>query len=192
MTGRQPRDILLDVLAVPLATRGLDLEDVRVSSAGRRRVVQVLVDKDGGVSLVDIAEASRQVSALLDDNDVLGDTPYTLEVTSPGVDRPLTQPRHWRRHVGRLAKVTPHDGATVTGRIHDADDTGVVLLLDQTVTRIAFGDIAAARIEIEFNPPGPRGTQGGAESVPDDEQIARPDRDDHSADAGPDDDDERE
>ena len=85
---------------------GYDLEELVVTPAGRRSVVRVVVDRDSGVTLDDIAEVSRAVSAVLDENDGdLGRAPYVLEVTSPGVDRPLTEPRHWRRNTGRLVTV---------------------------------------------------------------------------------------
>jgi len=86
---------------------GMDLESVRVGSAGRRRLLRVIVDADGGVSLDGIALVSREVSARLDATGAMGEAPYTLEVSSPGVDRPLTLPRHWRRAVGRLVRVPP-------------------------------------------------------------------------------------
>jgi len=85
----------------------MDLESVRVGSAGRRRLLRVIVDADGGVSLDGIALVSREVSARLDATGAMGEAPYTLEVSSPGVDRPLTLPRHWRRAVGRLVRVPP-------------------------------------------------------------------------------------
>ena len=100
------------MLEKPLATSGLDLEGVEISQAGRRSLVRVLVDQDGGVTLDDIADATRLVSDVLDQTDVLGESPYTLEVTSPGIDRPLTLPRHWRRNVDRLVKVTTTVAAT--------------------------------------------------------------------------------
>ena len=88
----------------------MDLEGVRVTSAGRRRLLRVVVDADGGVSLDDIEQVSRELSAVLDQAAAMGEAPYTLEVSSPGVDRPLTEPRHWRRAVGRLvtAPLAPH------------------------------------------------------------------------------------
>ena len=85
------------LLAPVMGAAGLDLESVRIGTAGRRRLLRVVVDADGGVSLDDIALVSREVSARLDDTGAMGNAPYTLEVSSPGVDRPLTQPRHWRR-----------------------------------------------------------------------------------------------
>lgn len=85
---------------------GYDLEDLTVARAGRRDVVRVVVDRDGGVDLDDIADVSRAVSQALDEtDDGFGVEPYMLEVTSPGVDRPLTENRHWRRNIGRLVKV---------------------------------------------------------------------------------------
>ena len=93
------------LLAPVVRAAGLDLESVRIGSAGRRRLLRVVVDADGGVSLDDIALVSREASTRLDDTGAMGEAPYTLEVSSPGVDRPLTQPRHWRRATGRLVQV---------------------------------------------------------------------------------------
>src|SRR3954468_19837892 len=114
-----------------VAGAGYDLEELVVTPAGRRSVVRVVVDRDEGVTLDDIAEVSRAVSDVLDaHDDGMGRTPYVLEVTSPGVDRPLTEPRHWRRNVGRLVAVGvgPHGAVEqVTGRITAVDDAGVSL-----------------------------------------------------------------
>lgn len=90
---------------------GMDLESVKVTTAGRRRLLRMVVDSDGGVSLDDAALASRELSVKFDASDVMGDMPYTLEVSSPGVDRPLTEPRHWQRAVGRLVRVPLTAGA---------------------------------------------------------------------------------
>src|SRR5215469_10062230 len=100
----EPAD-LARLLEPVIVASGLDLEDVRVSQAGRRRLLRLVVDADGGVGLDQIAEVSREVSARLDASGVMGEVPYTLEVSSPGVDRPLTEPRHWRRAQGRLVSV---------------------------------------------------------------------------------------
>ncbi len=80
-------------------------------------MLRVAVDKDGGVTLDEVADATRAVGEVLDGSDVMGQQPYTLEVTSRGVDRPLTLPRHWRRNHDRLVKVTPHEGEAIVGRI---------------------------------------------------------------------------
>jgi ribosome maturation factor RimP len=151
VTGHQPTEALLDVLREPLATSGLDVEAVEISTAGRRRVVRVLVDRDGGVTLDDLAAATTLVGDRLDDTDVLGDRPYTLEVTSPGTDRPLTAQRHWRRNVDRLVRVTLQDGASVTGRIQAVGDEAVAIDVDGDLVRLGYDEVAKARIEVEFN-----------------------------------------
>lgn len=137
----------------PLASSGLDLEDVETSVAGRRHLVRVLVDKSGGVTLDEIAEATRLVSSLLDEHDVLGDAPYTLEVTSPGIDRPLTLPRHWQRNLSRLVKVTPREGASFVGRVMAAGESSATLDVEGDLKEVSYADTAKARVEIEFNRP---------------------------------------
>jgi ribosome maturation factor RimP len=149
---------LRDELTAPLAALGLDLEDVDVTAAGKRRLLRVAVDKDGGVSMDDVADGTREVSRVLDETDAMGNQPYTLEVGSPGVDRPLTLPRHWRRNADRLVKVTLLDGATVTGRItgeltggaEDRDDDAVSLLVDGEEQIVRLAEVAKARVQIEF------------------------------------------
>lgn len=155
MTGHQPTEALLEVLSPPLAAAGLDVEAVEISSAGRRQMVRVLVDKDGGVTLDDIAAATTVVGDALDASDVLGEHPYTLEVTSPGVDRPLTAPRHWRRNVDRLVAVTMADGSTVTGRVATANDEAAVIEVDGVRRDLRYGFVATAHVEVEFNRPRP-------------------------------------
>jgi len=130
---------------------GLDLEEVSVSSSGRRRLLRVVVDKDGGVTLDDVADATRGLSRELDASDVMGEQAYTLEVTSPGLDRPLTAPRHWRRNLHRLVQVTDADGRTVTGRIVASDDEQAWLDVAGVRQTVAYGDVAKARVQVEFN-----------------------------------------
>jgi ribosome maturation factor RimP len=130
---------------------GCDLEAADVAPAGRRRLLRVLVDRDGGISLDDVAEVTRAISKALDADDVMGDGPYTLEVSSPGVDRPLTLPRHWRRNVTRLVTVTLKAGGKVTGRIISASDEAAELDVDGAVRTVAYADVDKAKIQIEFN-----------------------------------------
>ncbi len=151
MSTDQTRDRLAEVLTEPLAASGLDVEAVEVTPAGRRRLLRVAVDKDGGVTMDDIAEATKEVSRILDESDAMGEQPYTLEVTSPGTDRPLSLPRHWRRNASRLVKVTTTDGATVTGRIRASDEQCATLDVDGVERVVAYADVAKARVEIEFN-----------------------------------------
>jgi ribosome maturation factor RimP len=137
----------------------MDLEGIRVTSAGSRRVLRVIVDADGGVGLDEIALASRELSLKLDNAAEMGDQPYTLEVSSPGVDRPLTQPRHWRRAIGRLViaplKVSANapDGngvAVAEGRIISADESGVTLVKDGAAREFTYADLDPGRVQVEF------------------------------------------
>jgi len=140
-----------EALASRAAELGLDVEGVTLTSAGRHRMLRVAVDKDGGVSLDDLAEATRDLSVALDETDLMGEHPYTLEVTSPGVDRPLTLPRHWRRNRDRLVTVTLAENETVTGRIGSSDEHGVVLDVDGTERTYAYPDVVKAKIQVEFS-----------------------------------------
>ncbi|MCA0146591.1 ribosome maturation factor RimP [Blastococcus sp. LR1] len=144
---------------------GYDLEELVVTPAGRRSVVRVVVDRDTGVTLDDIAEVSRAVSEVLDSNDDgMGRTPYVLEVTSPGVDRPLTEPRHWRRNNGRMVQVAAGPaGSTeqLTGRITAVDDAGVTLAVEAKgkpgakkrapePRLVPWAQLGAGRVQVEF------------------------------------------
>ena len=145
------RDQVEQELAGPLSALGLDVEAVELTPAGKRRILRVALDSDGGVTLDDVADATRAISQVLDASDVMGEQPYTLEVTSRGVDRPLTLPRHWRRNVDRLVKVTTTDGETVTGRITGSDEEAATLDVDGAQREVAYADVAKALVQVEFN-----------------------------------------
>ncbi|MBK6761922.1 MAG: ribosome maturation factor RimP [Micrococcales bacterium] len=130
--------------------QGADLEFVSVRQAGRRGVVQVAVDTDGGVSLDAIADCSRGISEALDASDVMGETSYTLEVTSPGVHRPLTLPRHWRRAATRFVRVTMRDGETFEGRIVGSDETSVRIEVNGSIRDVEFDGVGKAVVQVEF------------------------------------------
>lgn len=130
---------------------GCDLEAADVTPAGRRRLLRVLVDRDRGISLDDVAEVTRAISKALDADDIMGDGAYTLEVSSPGVDRPLTLPRHWRRNLTRLVAVTLTDGGKLTGRIKSASDEAAELDVDGKRQSVAYADVEKAKVQIEFN-----------------------------------------
>ena len=151
MVSDQTRDRLVSELTPPLLEMGLDLEALDVTPAGRRRLLRVAVDKDGGVTMDDVAEATKEVSRLLDASEAMGEQPYTLEVTSPGIDRPLTHPRHWRRNAGRLVKVRTQTGETVRGRISRSDEDTVRLDVDGSPRELALAEVAKAHVEVEFN-----------------------------------------
>ncbi|NQU37018.1 MAG: ribosome maturation factor RimP [Actinobacteria bacterium] len=149
-------DELMTLLSPIVAGADADLEAVLIRKAGSRSVVVVTVDRDGGVELDAIAHLSRRISEALDESEVMGQTAYVLEVGSPGVDRPLTQPQHWRRAKlgNRLVKVTTNDGQQVTGRILSTDGSSVTLdSLGEDPRELPFEQISKAVVEVEFNSP---------------------------------------
>lgn len=162
MPGTQPTAQLQPRVARAVAGIGLELEDLQISPAGRRRLVRVVVDvvdvvetvdTAGAVDLDTVALASQAVSAVLDEcDDVLGG-PYTLEVTSPGLDRPLTRPRHWRRARLRLVKVRHADGGELVGRVGGAGEHDVTLLVDGTLRRVRYDEVDRAVVQVEFREP---------------------------------------
>jgi ribosome maturation factor RimP len=144
---------LRGVLEPVVAAAGFELDALDVRVAGRRHTVRLVVDSDTGVGLDDIARLSRAASEELDRHEHLLGGAYTLEVTSPGVDRPLTLPRHWRRAHLRLVAVRPTDGAPFRARVGDAGEHAVVLLVDGALREVPYADVAHAAVEVEFNPP---------------------------------------
>lgn len=138
------------LLAPVVAAAGLELETLDVTPAGKRRIVRVVVDADAGVTLDAVAEVSRAISDALDTTDVPGAGPFVLEVSSPGVDRPLTEPKHWRRAAGRLVTVNLVDGSTRSGRVVAADAVIVMELAGQLV-ELAWADVRRGRVEVEFS-----------------------------------------
>ena len=143
------------VVADAVARAGFELEQVNVQQAGRRQLVKVVVDRDcadGGIGLDEVAVVSRAVSEALDAQDAVLADAYTLEVTSPGLDRPLTKPRHWRRARLRAVAVRQAEDKFLA-RVGDADDAGVELLIDGQLRRVEYADIEHAVIEVEFKEP---------------------------------------
>jgi ribosome maturation factor RimP len=148
------RDRLTEVISPVTQRAGFDLERVNVSRVGRRHSVQVVVDRDGGVGLDAIAEVSRALSEALDAAEAAGAAAvpgeYVLEVSSPGVDRPLTEPRHWRRNIGRLVTVRLPAEGSVTGRIATTTEDGVVLDVDGTRRAVPYAELGPGRIQVEL------------------------------------------
>jgi len=132
---------------------GFELDEIDVRAAGRRHTVKLVVDSEHGVGLDDIARMSRAASTELDLHEHLIGGSYNLEVTSPGVDRPLTCPRHWHRAHLRLVSVRRHDGQTLVGRVGPAGDESVVLLVDGARRNLDYADVAHAAVQVEFRPP---------------------------------------
>lgn len=147
----QPGDLLRPVVGPLVERLGYDLEGLTVSAAGRRHLVRVVVDRDEGFGLDDVAEVSRALSDALAGDDTLAGS-YVLEVSSPGVDRPLTEPRHWRRNVDRVVAVTTTDGTEVTGRIRAVDQVAALLADDSTGDEqsMPYARVARAVVQIEL------------------------------------------
>lgn len=141
------KDQIFELVDPLVNNAGLVLEEVQVQTPGKHRFVTIIVDSETGLNLDQVTDASRLIGEALDGANFMGETPYTLEVTSPGVDRPLTAPRHWRKNIDRLVKVTKSDGEVFKARILSADDNQAVL--DNGA--IEYGDIKRAIIEVEFN-----------------------------------------
>lgn len=141
------------VVAEAISAAGFDLEELDVQQAGRRRLVKVVVDADNGVSLDEISEISHTVSGVLDAHEHVLAGSYTLEVTSPGADRPLTKMRHWRRAKNRLAKVRLTGGTELAVRVGDAEDDGVVVLSGGEIRTLAYREIERAVVDVEFQQP---------------------------------------
>jgi ribosome maturation factor RimP len=149
------KDQISELITPALHQAGYFLEDVNIVSPGQHRIVTVIVDGESGLNLDQVTVASKLVSELLDAAAFMGETPFTLEVTSPGIDRPLTLPRHFAKNVDRLLKVTKNDGVTITGRILSNTENGVTLSItekkDVKEVVVALTDIKRATVEIEFN-----------------------------------------
>ncbi|AWK73119.1 ribosome maturation factor RimP [Rhodococcus oxybenzonivorans] len=140
-------------------SQGYDLEDVAVNLAGKHSAVRIMVDSDAGLELDAVARLSHTISEVFDSVPDFGETPYTLEVTSPGIDRPLTHERHWRRARGRKVRIDlPNE--TVVGRIGRWDDDAVEVVIGSRsgpeVRRVPVSDIEKAIVQVEFSKPDPR------------------------------------
>ena len=133
-----------------LSDLGFYLEDITITSAGRRSMLTVIVDGDTHLSLDQVTVATKAISEIVENIQSLGQAPFTLEVTSPGLDRPLTKPRHWRKNIDRLVKIVLLDGKEIKGRVKGA--TEISATVDEQVVK--FSDIKRATLEIEFKQVG--------------------------------------
>jgi ribosome maturation factor RimP len=131
-----------------LEALGFYLEDVTIISAGRRSMLTIIVDGDTHLSLDQVTSATKAIGEIVESIQSLGETPFTLEVTSPGLDRPLTKVRHWQKNLNRLVKVVLLDGLEIKGRIKDVNEVSATV--DEK--NISYSDIKRATLEIEFKP----------------------------------------
>ncbi len=122
------------------------LEELSITSAGKVKILTVIIDSDTHLNLDQVTAVTKEISEVIEALEGLGDGAFTLEVTSPGLDRPLTKPRHWRKNLDRLVKIIMTSGQEITGRIGEATETTV--LVDSQ--KVSYEDIKRAVLEVEF------------------------------------------
>ncbi|MCX6447405.1 MAG: ribosome maturation factor RimP [Actinobacteria bacterium] len=144
------KEDISEAVTPALSALGFYLEDVTITSAGRRSMLTIIVDGDTHLSLDQVTSATKAIGEIVESIQSLGETPFTLEVTSPGLDRPLTKPRHWRKNIDRLVKIVLLDGKEIKGRIKAASENSATV--DES--EIKFSDIKRASLEVEFKQVG--------------------------------------
>jgi ribosome maturation factor RimP len=144
------KEEIIAVITPALEALGFYLEDVTITSVGRRSMITIIIDGDTHLSLDQVTVATKAVGEIVEGIQSLGQTPFTLEVTSPGLDRPLTKPRHWRKNIGRLVKIVLLDGQEIKGRVKDVSEISTTVA-EQVVK---FSDIKRATLEVEFKQVG--------------------------------------
>ncbi|OBI99354.1 ribosome maturation factor RimP [Mycobacterium sp. 1465703.0] len=155
-TGLPSQTQVIELLGGEFARAGYEIEDVVIDARTRPPRIMVIADGDNGLDLDTAATLSRSASTLLDSLDSIEDQ-YVLEVSSPGVDRPLTSAKHFRRARGRKVDVVLSDGSKLTGRVGETNDDSVALVVragrEWAVREISLGDIVKAVVQVEFSPP---------------------------------------
>ena len=142
------KEEIIAAITPALEALGFYLEDVTITSAGRRSMLTVIVDGDTHLSLDQVTSATKAIGEIVESIQSLGETPFTLEVTSPGLDRPLTKVRHWQKNINRLVKVVLQDGSEVKGRINEVNEASSVV----GEIKVNYSDIKRATLEVEFKP----------------------------------------
>lgn len=140
------QDEIASAVSPIIEAGGNYLEEIKIVSAGKRKLITIIVDSDSYLNLDQVAAISREISETIENLKSLGSSPFTLEVTSPGVDRPLTKPRHWEKNIGKLVKVTKIDGSVQEGRIKSSSSDSATL----DTGEVLFSDVKRASIQIEF------------------------------------------
>ena len=136
------------VITPAINALGFYIEDITITSAGRRSLITVIVDGDTHLSLDQVTVATKAISEIMETISAVGDNSFTLEVTSPGLDRPLTKVRHWQKNINRLVKVVLQDGSEVKGRINEVNEASSVV----GEIKVNYSDIKRATLEVEFKP----------------------------------------
>jgi ribosome maturation factor RimP len=145
------REDIFDKISPLVHKLDFELEDVILKSAGKNTIVQVLVDKDSGISLDEVANLSTKLSDFFDENSLMGNKTYTLDVGSPGIDRPLTKLRHWKKNLDRLVKINSKSNV-FEGRIKKVEELEVQIDIKGKLQSFQYSDISKAIIQVEFNP----------------------------------------
>jgi ribosome maturation factor RimP len=162
---------VIELLDGEFARSGYEIEEVVIDAGARPPRITVIADGDRGLDLDSLAALSRSASELLDSADAsTTDAPYVLEVTSPGVDRPLTEEKHYRRARGRKVELSLSDGSQLTGRLGETRDGAVHLVVPEgakgnySVRELPLSGISKAVVQVEFSPPNQREVElaGGA------------------------------
>jgi len=143
-------DDIIAAIKPAIEATGNFLEEITITPAGKRRMLTVIVDGETHLNLDQVTVITKEISEIVENLATLGDLPFTLEVTSPGIDRPLSLPRHWRKNVGRLVKATLTDGTVIEGRITSADDSAALVEGKKNSESITYSDVKRAVLEIEF------------------------------------------
>ncbi len=151
-------DLISELITPAVQSAGFFLEEVTIANPGNHKIVTCVIDAEKPLNLDEVTLVSREISALLDEAAFMEEIPFTLEVTSPGVDRPLTLPRHWKKNLTRLVRIILLDATQVTGRLTNFDENDVTLIENikgrEKVHSVAFAQIKRAQVEIEFNRKG--------------------------------------
>ena len=142
----QLNEVISAAIRPTIEASGNYLEELTITTAGKVKILTVIVDSDSHLNLDQITAVTKEISEIVEGLAELGENAFTLEVTSPGIDRPLTKPRHWRKNFDRLVKITMTSGKDIEGRIGEATEA-TVLVGDQ---KVSFEDIKRAVLEIEF------------------------------------------
>jgi ribosome maturation factor RimP len=150
------------ILEPAILEHGLELVAVEQSGGRHAPIIRVLLDRDGGIDVDTIAASNRWISEVLEADEHLKG-PYILEVSSPGIDRPLTKPADYVRFSGETATIktrTATGRATLTGQISSANESGITLVIEGNKHQISYNDILKARLKgaVDF------GTEGSAKT----------------------------
>ncbi|MEY3408150.1 MAG: hypothetical protein RL038_1211 [Actinomycetota bacterium] len=151
---------LSPIVQTIVSGHGCILEDLSIRRAGRRLLIQVIVDHESHLDLDVVAKISRELDQELELTNFFGEQGYTLEVSSPGVDRPLSLPRHYRKNIDRLIQFELVTGNLLTGRLEKFEDETFYL---EDGTTLLFAEVKAGQVQIEFN----RKPKGAADEADD-------------------------